>query len=166
LSEARKYGLSLVLAHQNLAQLPPELRASILSNCGIQVCFQTSRDDAQIMAKELMTPLYRQPPGWEINFQDLQELGSQRCFVKNKKEGGILLMQTSHIDQAWEVSSQVPGGLNGITPETFRESVDEAQVVADYLIDRKKIEREYEKRYQKLTSVPEPKTFREPKGRT
>ncbi len=52
------------------------------------------------------------------------------------------------------------------TPETFRESVDEARVGADYLIDRKKIEREYEKRYQKLTSVSEPKTFREPKIKT
>ena len=75
-------------------------------------------------------------------------------------------MQTRYIDQAWEVLAQVPGGLNGITPETFRKSVDEASVGADYLIDRKKIEREYEKRYQKLTSVSEPKTFREPKGRT
>ena len=163
LSEARKYGLSLILAHQNLAQLPQELRASILSNCGIQVCFQVSRDDAQIMAKELMTPLFRQPPGWEINVQSLQELEPRRCFIKNKKEGGILPMETKHIYQAWEVSAQAPGGLDGITPETFKKSVERARIGADYLIDRKKIEREYQRRYKTLTSAPEPKSFREPK---
>ncbi|MDO8552877.1 MAG: type IV secretion system DNA-binding domain-containing protein, partial [bacterium] len=36
LAEARKYKLSLILAHQNLAQLSAPLRASILSNCGLQ----------------------------------------------------------------------------------------------------------------------------------
>jgi len=34
---------------------------------------------------------------------------------------------------------------------------------ADYLIDRKKIERAYKKRYKKLTASEEPTTFREPK---
>ena len=80
LSGARKYKLALILAHQNLAQVPKELKASIMANCAIQVCFRVSRDDAQIMAKELMTPLYRQPPGWEINVQDLQELEDRRCY--------------------------------------------------------------------------------------
>ena len=163
LSEARKYKLYLILAHQNLAQVPIDLRASILSNCGVQVCFQVSREDAQIMAKELMTPLYRQPPGWEINVQRLQELEPQCCYMKNKKEGGVVPIETKYIYQPWEVSAQAPGGLDGITPETFKESVEKARIGADYLIDRKKIEREYQRRYKKLTAAEEPKTFREPK---
>jgi len=163
LSEARKYGLSLILAHQNLAQIPPELRASILSNCGIQVCFQVSRDDAQIMAKELMTTLYRQPPGWELNIQSLQELERQCCWMKNKIEGGVCPIETEYVHSPWEVSAQAPGGLDGITPEGFRESVERARIGANYLTDRKKIEKEYQKRYKKLTGSEEPKTFREPK---
>ena len=35
LSEARKYGLSLIMAHQNLSQLPKDLQDSILTNFGI-----------------------------------------------------------------------------------------------------------------------------------
>jgi len=164
LSEARKYKLYLILAHQNLAQIPKELRASILANCGIQVCFQVSREDAQIMAKELMTPLYRQPPGWEISVQTLQELEPRQCFIKNKAEGGIVpIVETKPMPAPWKISAMAPGGLDGTTPETFKKSVEEAEIGADYLIDRKKIEREYKKRYKKLTNVPEPKTFREPK---
>ena len=163
LSEAGKYGLSLILAHQNLAQVPRELTASILANCGVQACFRVSREDAQIMAKELMTPLYRQPPGWEINVQNLQELPNRWCYVKNKAEGGVMMIETPDVPDPWKVSAQVKGGLNGITPETFKKSVEEAQIGADYLIDRKRIEKEYQKRYKELTAAEEPKTFREPK---
>ena len=164
LSEARKYGLSLILAHQNLAQLPKELRGSILSNCGIQTCFQVSRDDAQIMAKELMTPLYRQPPGWEMNVQNLQELPSRYCFVKNKKEGGIILIRTAEVPPLWQISAQAEGELNGITRESFQESVVQSQIGAKYLVSRKKIEKEYQGRYKELTETQEPETFREPKN--
>ena len=72
-------------------------------------------------------------------------------------------METKYIHQAWEVSAQAPGGLDGITPETFKESVEKARIGADYLIDRKKVEREYQKRFKTLMSAPEPKSFREPR---
>jgi hypothetical protein len=52
LSEARKYGLSLIMAHQTLEQIPDSLRAIILGNTGVQVYFRVSRHDAQILAKE------------------------------------------------------------------------------------------------------------------
>ncbi|RLI92283.1 MAG: hypothetical protein DRO65_00210 [Candidatus Altiarchaeales archaeon] len=52
LSEARKYGLSLIMAHQNLSQLPRDLQDSILTNCGIQCYFKVCRRNAEILAKE------------------------------------------------------------------------------------------------------------------
>jgi len=52
LAEARKYGLSLIMAHQNLSQLPEDLQDSILTNCGIQICFRVSRNDAERIGKE------------------------------------------------------------------------------------------------------------------
>jgi type IV secretory pathway TraG/TraD family ATPase VirD4 len=52
LSEARKYGLALIMAHQNLSQLPKQLQDSILTNCGIQCYFRVCRRDAEILAKE------------------------------------------------------------------------------------------------------------------
>ena len=52
LSEARKYGLSLIMAHQTLSQIPDELRSLILGNTGIQVYFRLNRSDSQLLAKE------------------------------------------------------------------------------------------------------------------
>jgi len=52
LSEARKYGLSLVMAHQNLDQLNNSLRASILANVATHLYFGVSRSDAEKLASE------------------------------------------------------------------------------------------------------------------
>ncbi len=90
LSESRKYGLSLILAHQNLSQLPEDLQDSILTNCGIQACFRISRKDTEIMAKEFFettgtevksysispessdVDFYSYQEEWEKYFQELQ----------------------------------------------------------------------------------------------
>jgi hypothetical protein len=52
LATSRSYGVGWVLAHQYLAQLPPDLRAAVLTNCRSRVAFQTSHDDAQTLARE------------------------------------------------------------------------------------------------------------------
>ena len=128
LSEARKYRLSLILTHQNLSQLPKELQASILANCGLIACFRVSREDAQIMAKELLTPLWRLPPGWEITIQELQELGNRCCFIKNKAEGGIVpiytpeVICTPYVAEPWQVKEE----FTGITEEEFKKDIERA----------------------------------------
>jgi type IV secretory pathway TraG/TraD family ATPase VirD4 len=56
LSESAKFGLSLTLAHQNLDQLKKEtplLKGAILGNAGTHVYFRVSREDAEILAKEM-----------------------------------------------------------------------------------------------------------------
>ena len=53
LSEARKFGLSLVMAHQNLDQLNDILRASILANVTTQLYFGLSKSDAMKLASEV-----------------------------------------------------------------------------------------------------------------
>jgi hypothetical protein len=60
LAEARKYGLSLTLAHQYLDQLPSDLRAAIHSNVLTEVVFRASIKDAKTMAPEL-SYAYREP---------------------------------------------------------------------------------------------------------
>jgi len=46
-AEARAYRLSLVLAHQHLAQLPPELREAISANARSKLLFTASPEDAR-----------------------------------------------------------------------------------------------------------------------
>lgn len=53
LSEARKYHLALVLAHQFLGQLPPLLRQAVIGNAGSIVAFRIGAEDAPLMANEL-----------------------------------------------------------------------------------------------------------------
>jgi len=169
LSEARKYRLSLTLAHQNLAQLPKELQDSILANCGIVSCFRVSRKDAEIIAKELLTPLYRLPPGWEISFQEIQELPNRYCFVKNKAEGGIILIQSTEVPEPWralrEITIQTGGGFDSATKEEYKKRIEEAKIGMKYLRDRTRIESEYKRRMKKLTASKEPTSFREPKNK-
>jgi len=53
LSEARKYRLGLTLAHQNLDQLPRELRSVILGNAGTEIFFRLSHHDASQVSSEM-----------------------------------------------------------------------------------------------------------------
>jgi hypothetical protein len=53
LSEARKYGLTLTLAHQYLAQLPEPLREAVFGNAGSIVCFRVGAEDAPLLARQL-----------------------------------------------------------------------------------------------------------------
>jgi hypothetical protein len=62
LSEARKYRLNLIIAHQYLGQLATEkpgasqldtrLRDAVFGNAGTMICFRIGVEDAQVMAKE------------------------------------------------------------------------------------------------------------------
>lgn len=45
LSEARKYGLHLVIAHQHTKQIPDPLLQSIMSNCAVKIAFQVGGAD-------------------------------------------------------------------------------------------------------------------------
>lgn len=53
LSEGRRFGLSLCLAHQTLGQLSPKMRGLILGNVGTKFIFGCGRDDASAMSKDL-----------------------------------------------------------------------------------------------------------------
>jgi hypothetical protein len=50
LSEARKYRLELVLAHQYLGQLSDTLRLAVLGNVGRTICFRVGPEDAEALA--------------------------------------------------------------------------------------------------------------------
>jgi hypothetical protein len=67
LAEARGYRLGLVLAHQHLAQLPPELREAAAANARSKVYFTTSPEDARHLEAHV-TP--------ELSAHDLAHLGA------------------------------------------------------------------------------------------
>lgn len=50
LSESRKFGIRLVLAHQHLHQLRPDIAAAAMGNVGNRVTFRVGSDDAPVLA--------------------------------------------------------------------------------------------------------------------
>jgi hypothetical protein len=78
MSELRKYGVGLVLAHQYLNQLEPEIRDAVLGNAGTIVSFRVGPSDASLMAKEFQ-------PKFEV--LDLLSLPNRSLYVKLMIEG-------------------------------------------------------------------------------
>lgn len=52
LSEARKYRLDLIVAHQYIEQLPETVQAAVFGNVGTLICFRTGAADAERLALE------------------------------------------------------------------------------------------------------------------
>jgi len=52
LSESRKYGLNLILAHQHISQLDEEIRGAIFGNVGTMISFRVGAEDAKYLARE------------------------------------------------------------------------------------------------------------------
>ena len=81
LSESRKFGLGLVLAHQYLAQLPLSIRDAVLGNVGSSVIFRLGGQDAAILEPEFSPP---------FTAYDLQSLEQYHAVVKVLVQGKSL----------------------------------------------------------------------------
>lgn len=78
LAESRKFGMGLVLANQNLAQLDPILRGALLGNAGTLVVFRLSADDALELGPEFAP---------ELSAHDLARLGRHDVALKLAVDG-------------------------------------------------------------------------------
>lgn len=73
LSEARKYRLNLVLAHQFIAQLTEKIRDAIFGNIGSIVSFRIGPDDAKFLVKQF-EPVF--------NESDLINIDNRHAYAK------------------------------------------------------------------------------------
>jgi len=78
LAEARGYRLSLTLAHQNLAQMPTDLREGISANARNKVFFSCSPEDARALAVHT-SPM--------LTEHDLAHLGGYQAAVRVNVDG-------------------------------------------------------------------------------
>lgn len=72
-SELRKYHVGLVLAHQHLHQLEPEVQHAVLGNVGTVISFRLGPEDARVMAREF-EPVF--------SHEDLVNLPNHSIYVK------------------------------------------------------------------------------------
>ena len=78
LSELRKFGVGMVLAHQYLHQLHPDIRHAVLGNAGTLLSFRLGPEDASFIAREF------EP---YINHLDLMNLPNYQVYVKLMVDG-------------------------------------------------------------------------------
>lgn len=80
LVEGRKWGLSMAIAHQTLAQLSPKMRSMILGNVGLKFVFRVGYDDGQVFGKDIFS---------DPKFYNFTELPVGHCVMWRKHAGDI-----------------------------------------------------------------------------
>ncbi|PIQ92905.1 MAG: hypothetical protein COV69_00795 [Parcubacteria group bacterium CG11_big_fil_rev_8_21_14_0_20_39_14] len=78
LSEARKYHLCLILAHQYITQMDEKVRDAVFGNVGTLTTFRVGADDAEVLEPEF-TP--------EFTAQDLVNLAKYNVYLKLMIDG-------------------------------------------------------------------------------
>lgn len=78
LSEARKYKLSLTLAHQYIAQMDDTVRGAVFGNIGTMITFRIGSEDAEDLRKEFSP---------EFSEEDLVNLARQYIYVRLMIDG-------------------------------------------------------------------------------
>jgi len=77
-SEARKYKLSLTVAHQFIAQLEEKIRDSVFGNVGSIASFRVSSEDAEYLEKQF-APVF--------SAKDLMSVDNLNCYIKMLSSG-------------------------------------------------------------------------------
>lgn len=78
LSEARKYGLGMTVAHQFVNQIPPDISKALFGNVGTLICFRVSAEDAGYM-KQHFAPF--------LEWYDLENLNQREMYCKTQVRG-------------------------------------------------------------------------------
>jgi len=80
LSEARKYHLDLTIAHQYIAQLPEDVKATAFGNVGTIISFAIGGDDAAYLSKEF-SPVFSP--------DDMINLNTREMYIKMSINGRL-----------------------------------------------------------------------------
>ncbi|MDQ5950214.1 MAG: hypothetical protein QG585_156 [Patescibacteria group bacterium] len=78
LSEARKYKLSLTIAHQFIAQLEESIKNAVFGNVGSIVSFRVGAEDGEVLEKQF-APTF--------NANDFVNIDNRNCYIKMLAKG-------------------------------------------------------------------------------
>lgn len=78
LSEARKYKLSLTVAHQFISQLDDKIKASVFGNVGNMVVYRTGAEDAEFLQKQF-EPVFQA--------KDIMNIDNLNAYIKMLSHG-------------------------------------------------------------------------------
>jgi hypothetical protein len=125
LAEARKYRLSMVLAHQYIKQLPEEIASAIVGNVGTIISFRVGAQDAEFLER-IFLPVF--------NKFDLVNIPNYNAYIK--------LLIHGYVSEAFNIKT--------LPPEPFSKEL--AEKIAElsmlkYGKDKEIIEKEIAEKY-------------------
>ncbi len=162
LSEARKYRLNLILAHQYVSQLVNDrntkVRDAVFGNVGTIACFRIGADDAEYLEREF-TP--------EFVAQDLVNLAKYHIYVKLMIDG---VASKPFSAQTLEPAEPAPESFRDIIIENSRNkyaaprSTVEEKIADEWRTGVGAVEDKIKRREERpLEKVLQPQSYREPR---
>ena len=140
LSEARKYGLSLAVAHQFIRQIPANISDALFGNVWTLISFRVSSEDATFMAKHF-DPF--------LDGYDLSNLNQREFYCKLLVKGAV--KDPFSVRSVWVPDADIP---HDYLAELYDQS---RKTYARPLLEAKKIVEEEQKDIvEKLDSFAEP----------
>ncbi|MEV6491955.1 type VI secretion protein, partial [Actinoplanes sp. NPDC051633] len=129
LAEARKYRLSMVLAHQDLAQFPRDLLAAASANARNKLYFTVAPEDARVLARHTLPELDehdlthldaytaatrlivdgRQTPAFTLKTRPSQPIVGAAALIRQAAAANVPAQDTSAIDDLVDRFSTPPG---------------------------------------------------------
>jgi hypothetical protein len=188
LAESAKYGLFLILAHQNLSQLPERLQNAILGNSNVQIYFRSSHQDAQILARESgerpAEELFdKMIPEWRSLEKDFNadirgsifqpyELQGQRWSDRSQllielKPRQCIIKNKDEKGAVLAETTSITDLLEGHTDEfiAYKRKMADELVGFGYQRSRQEVEGERRRQLSGSGGPDEPEIFREPKSK-
>ncbi len=123
LAEARKYRLSMVLAHQDLAQFPKELLAAVSANARNKVYFSCAPEDARVLARHTLP---------ELDEHDLTHLDAYTAATRLVVDG----RQTPAFTLKTRPPQPIVGEATAIRETVARKPDQQKTSAIDELVDR------------------------------
>ncbi len=137
LSEARKYRLSLFIAHQFVAQLTDDIKNAVFGNVGNMAIYRVGAEDAEYLAKQL-EPVY--------TASDIMKIDNYNAYVK-------MLIHGKPAD-AFNIEAMTPPPTTGIDIRAVQELSYQK-----FGRDREEVQFEIMKKYEKTPTVITPTKF-------
>jgi hypothetical protein len=128
LAEARKYRLSMVLAHQYIKQLPEEIASAVVGNVGTIISFRVGAQDAEFLEKVFL-PIF--------NKFDLVSIPNYHAYIK--------LLIYGYVSDAFNIKTLPPE----LSSKELAEKVAELSMLK-YGKEKEIIEKEIAEKYASL----------------
>ncbi|MFI7075057.1 helicase HerA domain-containing protein [Micromonospora sediminicola] len=140
LAEARKYRLSLVLAHQDLAQFPRDLLAATSANARNKIYFTVAPEDAKVLSRHTVPELGehdlahldaytaaarlvvngRQTPAFTMKTRPPRPVVGEATAIRQAAAAAVPSQDTSAVDELVERLSRKPDGQRRTRPKSDR----------------------------------------------